>query len=150
MSVFEELVDLARTRGLTLATAESLTGGLLSFSLSTSPGAGDVFIGAIVAYHRDVKYGLLQVPHGPVVNPETATTMAGSARRLLGCDIAVSLTGVAGPDPQDGMPVGTVFVAVDLGGEMDPRRLRFEGSPEEVRLAAAEAAARITLEKLAV
>jgi PncC family amidohydrolase len=148
MSIFEELVDLARTRGLTLGTAESLTGGLLSYSLSTSPGAGDVFIGAVVAYHRDVKYGLLQVPDGPVVNPETAATMAGSARRLLGCDIAVSLTGVAGPDPQDGMPVGTVFVAVDLGGDVDPRHLHFEGSPEEVRLAAAEVAARITLEKL--
>jgi PncC family amidohydrolase len=148
MSIFDELVDLARARGLTLATAESLTGGLLSYSLSTSPGAGEVFIGAIVAYHRDVKYGLLQVPHGPVVNANTAVTMARSARRLLGCDAAVSLTGVAGPDPQDGMAVGTVFVAVDLGGEVDPRHLHFDDSPEEVRLASAEAAARMTLERL--
>ena len=148
MSIFDELVDHARAHGLTLGTAESLTGGLLAYSLSTSPGAGDVFIGAVVAYHRDVKYGLLQVPPGPVVNAETAVTMAGSARRLLECDVAVSLTGAAGPDPQDGMPVGTVFVAVDLGGEVDPRHLHFDGSPEEVRLAAAEAAARLTLEKL--
>lgn len=148
MSIFDELVDHARERGLTLGTAESLTGGLLAYSLSTSPGAGDVFIGAVVAYHRDVKYGLLQVPVGPVVNAETAATMAGSARRLLGSDVAVSLTGVAGPDPQDGMPVGTVFVAVDLGGEVDPRHFHFDGSPEEVRLGAAESAARLTLEKL--
>jgi nicotinamide-nucleotide amidase len=150
MSIFDEVIDLARARGVTLGTCESLTGGLLSYSLSTSPGAGDNFIGAIVAYHRDVKYGLLQVPQGPVVNAETAVTMARTARRLLGCDAAVSLTGAAGPDPQDGMPVGTVFVAVDLGGGVDPRHFQFDGSPEEVRLAAAESAARLLLEKLVV
>ncbi|HSJ34983.1 MAG TPA: CinA family protein [Acidimicrobiia bacterium] len=148
MSIFDELIDVASAQGLTLGTAESLTGGLLAYSLSTSPGAGDVFIGAIVAYHRDVKYGLLQVPPGPVVNAETAATMARSARHLLGCDAALSLTGVAGPEPQDGMPVGTVFVAIDLGGDVDPRQFHFEGSPEEVRLAATEAAARLLMEKL--
>lgn len=150
MSLFDEAVDLARARRVTLGTAESLTGGLLAYSLSTSPGAGEVFIGAIVAYHRDVKYGLLQVAPGPIVNAETAVTMARTARRLLGCDAAVSLTGAAGPDPQDGMPVGTVFVAVDLGGAVDPRHFHFDGSPEEVRLAASESAARLLLEKLMV
>lgn len=148
MSLFDDLVDLARSRRLTLGTAESLTGGLLSFSLSTSPGAGDAFIGAVVAYHRDVKYQLLAVPRGPVVNAETATTMATSARRMLGCDVAIALTGVAGPDPQDEMPVGTVFVAVDLMGDVESRRIHCDGSPEAVRLAAAEMATRITLDKL--
>lgn len=148
MSVFDELVDVARADGLTLGTAESLTGGLLAYSLATSPGAGDVFIGALVAYHRSVKYGLLSVPEGPVVTPEAAATMAATARDLLGCHLAMALTGVAGPDPQDGMPVGTVFVAVDMGDGGEARRFHFEGRPDQIRIAAAEAAASWALERL--
>jgi nicotinamide-nucleotide amidase len=98
--------------GLTLGLAESLTGGLASSRLVNVPGASRWFRGSVVSYASEVKFDVLGVPKGPVVSEEAATAMAEGARRVLGADVGLSITGVAGPDPQDDQPPGTVFVGV--------------------------------------
>jgi nicotinamide-nucleotide amidase len=104
-------------RGLTLAVAESLTGGLVSSRLVNVPGASGWFRGGIVSYASDVKRDLLGVPEGPVVASEAAAAMAEGVRRRLGADIGLGVTGVAGPDEQEGQPPGTVFMAVAMGSD---------------------------------
>jgi nicotinamide-nucleotide amidase len=116
----EELVlDLCRARGLTLATAESCTGGMVAERLTSVPGSSDVFVGAVVAYADDVKARELGVPrevlerHG-AVSAETAAAMAGGARERLGADVAVAVTGIAGPGGGSAeKPVGLVFLHVE-------------------------------------
>lgn len=98
--------------GLTLGLAESLTGGLASSRLVNVPGASQWFRGSVVSYASEVKFDVLGVPKGPVVSEEAATAMAEGARRVLGADVGLSITGVAGPDPQDDQPPGTVFVGM--------------------------------------
>jgi nicotinamide-nucleotide amidase len=98
--------------GLTLGLAESLTGGLASSRLVNVPGASRWFRGSVVSYASEVKFDVLGVPKGPVVSEEAAIAMAEGARRVLGADVGLSITGVAGPDPQDDQPPGTVFVGV--------------------------------------
>ena len=102
--------------GLTLAVAESLTGGLVSSRLVNVPGASGWFRGGIVSYSTDVKHDLLGVPEGPVVTA-AAAAMAAGVRRRLNADIGLAVTGVAGPDEQEGQPPGTVFMAVALGDD---------------------------------
>ncbi len=109
------VLDLLRAQGLTLGVAESLTGGMMGSRLCDVPGASDVFRGSIVAYASDIKFDLLAVPPGPVVSAEAAAAMAAGARRVLGADVGVAVTGVAGPAPQDGHRPGVVFVGLDLG-----------------------------------
>ena len=104
-----------RARGLTLGLAESLTGGMMGSRVVDVPGASDVFRGSVVSYASAVKFDVLGVPEGPVVSLEAAAAMAAGARRVLGADVGVGVTGVAGPDEQEGQPVGTVFVGIDLG-----------------------------------
>lgn len=111
--VLEELAE----RGQTLAVAESLTGGLLAGHLTAVSGASRAFRGAVTAYATDLKRDLLGVDGALLdergaVDAEVARRMAGGVRRVLRADWGVATTGVAGPDPQDGKPVGTVFVAV--------------------------------------
>jgi nicotinamide-nucleotide amidase len=107
----------ARARGLTIATAESLTGGLVAAALTSVPGASDVFLGGIVAYALEVKGAALGVPRdllaacGPV-SEEVAVAMAEGARRLFGSDLAVATTGAAGPEPHGGRSPGTFCVGV--------------------------------------
>ena len=118
-SVLKEL----RARGLTLGLAESLTGGMMGSRIADVPGASDVFRGSIVAYASQVKFDVLDVPEGPVVSLDAAAAMAAGAREVLGADIGIGVTGVAGPDPQEGHPPGTVFIGIDLGpfgGEAGP------------------------------
>ena len=145
-STAELVVDLLRDRSLTLATAESCTGGLVATRVTDVPGSSDVFLGSIVAYANDVKRERLGVPeevlavHG-AVSAETAAAMARGARAALGADVAVSVTGVAGPGGgTDEKPVGLVFLhAVGPDGEL-ARRLDFPGDRETIRLRAAVAA----------
>ncbi len=127
------VVDLLQERGLTLALAESVTGGLAAARLSSVPGAGDVLRGALVAYASDVKFALLDVPEGPVVTAPAARTMAAGVRKLLGADVGLATTGVAGPDEQDGQPVGTVFLGLALGDHVEAREVRLPGDPDRVR-----------------
>ncbi|PDP89008.1 damage-inducible protein CinA [Glycomyces fuscus] len=132
--------------GATCATAESLTGGLVGAHLTSVPGASGTYRGGVVAYATDAKESVLGVPgellaeHG-AVHPEVAGHMALGVRRLLGSDYGVAVTGVAGPDPQDGQPVGTVFVAVATpGGDTRVRRFRFTGDRGGIRYRTVEGA----------
>jgi nicotinamide-nucleotide amidase len=119
--------------GLTLAVAESLTGGLLASRLVSIPGASGWFRGGIVAYTAEVKAGLLDVPPGPVVSEAAAVAMADGVRRRLGADVGVATTGVAGPSEQDGEPPGTVWLGLAVGERVDAVRLRLPGDRDRVR-----------------
>lgn len=111
-SMEHAVADLLAARGLTLAVAESLTGGLVAARLVNVVGASAWFRGGIVAYASDVKFSLLDVPEGPVVSESAAAAMATGVRKALGADVGLAVTGVAGPDSQDGEKPGTVFLAV--------------------------------------
>lgn len=119
VSGLEQVVlEGARERGLTLGTAESCTGGLIAKRLTDVPGSASAFLGGVVSYHCEVKAGLLGVSQALLdekgaVCAEVAEQMALGARKALGCGLAVSATGVAGPDPDDrGNPVGLVYTAL--------------------------------------
>jgi nicotinamide-nucleotide amidase len=127
------VLDLCRRQGLTLATAESVTGGMVGARLTAIPGASDVFRGAIVSYATEVKQTMLGVGEGPVVSESAARQMAYGVRERLGADIGLSLTGVAGPDEQDGQPVGTLFVGLVGPGFDDVRQVRVGGAREQMR-----------------
>ena len=126
-------IALLRDRGMTLAIAESVTGGLVSGRLTAVPGASDVLRGALVSYASEVKFDLLDVPEGPVVSEAAAAAMASGVRRLLGADVGLALTGVAGPTEQDGMPVGTLCVGIDDGRDVVSRTFRLPGQREQMR-----------------
>ena len=103
--------------GLSLGLAESLTGGLVASRLVNVPGASHWFRGSIVAYDTEVKYSVLGVPRGtPAVSRECALAMAEGARKVTGADVGLAITGVAGPDPQDGVEVGTVWMGLSVPG----------------------------------
>lgn len=128
------LLQQLRELGWSLGLAESLTGGLVSARLVGVPGASDVLRGAVVSYSTDVKHDLLDVPPGPVVSEEAAVAMAVGAQRVLGADVGLSLTGVAGPTEQDGMPVGTLFVGIAVPGSVpEVVHVRLPGSREIMR-----------------
>jgi nicotinamide-nucleotide amidase len=129
--------ELLQERGFCLGLAESVTGGLVGSRLTEVPGSSDWFRGSIVSYDSEVKFDLLGVPRGPVVNEATAEAMARGARRLLGADVALAVTGVAGPAEQDGRPVGTVCFGIDIQGEVTSTTVRFPGEREMVRQFAA-------------
>ena len=120
-------------RGATLAVAESVTGGLIASRLVNIAGASRWLRGGVVSYASDVKFDLLGVPRGPVVSAEAAEAMARGVRTLLGSDIALSVTGVAGPEEQDGQPAGTVFVGVAVGESVEHVALHLPGDRPRVR-----------------
>ena len=122
-----------RSRDWTLGLAESVTGGLVAGRITNVAGASDVFRGAIVSYSSDVKFDMLGVDPGPVVSEAAALQMAEGARRVLGCDVALALTGVAGPAEQDGMPVGTLCVGIVTPDASLSRTLRLGGMREQMR-----------------
>jgi nicotinamide-nucleotide amidase len=130
--------DLLARSGLRLAVAESLTGGLVAARLTTVPGASNWFAGGVVSYGSDVKRALLGVGEGPVVSEVAAREMAAGAARLLHAGAGLALTGVAGPEPQEGQLVGTVFVGVSLPGQdASATRLALSGDRRLVRERAA-------------
>lgn len=100
----------------TIAIAESLTGGLLVQALARQDGSGEWLTGGLVAYQRSVKHAVLDVRAAKVVSSEAAEQMASAVRRRLLSDVGLAVTGVGGPERQDGEPPGTVWVAVDIGG----------------------------------
>jgi nicotinamide-nucleotide amidase len=121
-------------RRLTLGLAESVTGGLVAGRLTSIPGASHVLRGSVVSYASEVKFDVLGVPRGPVVSEAAAVAMAEGARRVLGSDIGLALTGVAGPSEQDGQPVGTLWVGLARAGR-DTRAAMFRlpGQREPMR-----------------
>jgi nicotinamide-nucleotide amidase len=121
-------------RGLTLAVAESLTGGLIASRLVNVVGASKWFRGGIVSYASDVKFNVLGVPEGPVVSASAARAMAEGVRRVLGAHVGLSVTGVAGPEEQDGQRAGTVFVGIALGDEISDVSLHLPGDRPRVRV----------------
>jgi nicotinamide-nucleotide amidase len=139
------IIGLLAGRRQTIAVAESLTGGMLVAELIRTPGASAVVSGGIVAYNTALKHTLLGVDaevlaaHG-AVHPDVAAHMAAGVRTALAvagqpAHIGISTTGVAGPNAQDGQPVGTVFLGFALGGEVRTKRLALSGSREEIRSA---------------
>ena len=142
-----------RSRALTLASAESLTGGGLGQAITSVPGASSVFLGGVIAYATGMKVELLGVPAAVVeregaVSEGCAQAMATGIRAVAGADVGVSTTGVAGPDAQEGKPAGLVYVAVaDRAGER-VRELRLSGDRAAVRTATARAALLLLLDRL--
>ena len=108
------VLDMLGSRGWTLALAESVTGGLIGGRLTNVPGASRAFKGGIVSYASEVKFDLLGVDRGPVVSETAAVQMALGARRAIGSDVGLAVSGVAGPDEQDGRPAGTLCIGVAL------------------------------------
>jgi nicotinamide-nucleotide amidase len=133
-----EILELLKRRGLTIAVAESLTGGLLVAELIAVPGASAVVRGGVVAYATDLKATLLGVPesllaeHGPV-HPDVAAAMADGVRSRLGAAIGISTTGVAGPDPQDGHEPGEVWAGFAFGDRVTSVGLALGGDRAAIR-----------------
>jgi nicotinamide-nucleotide amidase len=130
----DAIAKLLRERSLTLSVAESVTGGIIASRLVDVVGASSWFKGGVVSYASQVKFDVLGVPEGPVVSADAAISMAVGAASLLKSDCAVSVTGVAGPDPQDGEEVGTVFVGIVVPGKAPlAERLQLPGDRARIR-----------------
>lgn len=128
------VLDLLRSRGLTLGLAESVTGGLVAGRLTNVAGSSDVLRGSIVSYASEVKFDVLGVTPGPVVSESVAVEMATGARRVLGADVGLALTGVAGPADQDGVKPGTLCVGLALpDGSTQSRTLQLPGVRDQMR-----------------
>ena len=138
------LIGLARARGATIATAESLTGGAVCVALAEVPGVSDVLRGGVVAYEAEVKHRVLGVEtdlldeYGPV-STEVAQAMATGVRKAMGARIGLATTGAAGPEPHGGQPPGTVWVAVDFDGDVTAWKLEIDGDRGQVTKAAIHA-----------
>lgn len=156
MTAAAQLVSALRERGWTLGVAESLTGGAVASEIVTVPGASAVLWGAVVAYATPIKHTLLGVDaellaaHGPV-HAEVALQMADGVRRAVAvdgrpADVGVSTTGIAGPESPDGQPVGTVHVGVVTPRAARSRVFVFQGSRDDIRTQARDAAVRLALE----
>lgn len=144
---------ISRLQGRTLATAESCTGGGIGTALTSVSGSSAVYLGGIISYTNQVKRDLLGVPeaileeYGAVSSP-VAKAMAAGVREKLGSDIAVSVTGLAGPGGDDyGNPVGTVYIGYSDENTTFARHFRFEGGREDVRNQAIDAALDLILEQ---
>jgi nicotinamide-nucleotide amidase len=124
----------------TVAIAESCTGGLVMARIVATPESGDWFRGGVVAYDKEVKFGLLGLEPGPVVTSAAAGEMARSVRELIGTDLGIATTGEAGPDPEEDVPVGTLFVGVADERSVRVHHMILSGDPEEIRSSAAEMA----------
>jgi PncC family amidohydrolase len=148
-----EILGLLRESAQTVATAESLTGGLVAAALTDVPGSSAAFRGGVVAYATELKARVLGVDagllkaHGPVYGP-VAAAMAQGVRELLGATVGISTTGVAGPGDADGFPAGTVHVAVSLADDTIVRTMALTGDRDEVRRLAVERALGLLLGRL--
>ncbi|MER6676326.1 CinA family protein [Streptomyces sp. NPDC000983] len=157
-----DVVRLLTVRGETLAAAESLTGGLVAAEITSVPGASKAFRGSVTAYATELKHRVLGVEEALLerrgaVDAQVAAQMAAGVRTALGADWGIATTGVAGPDEQDGQPVGTVFVAVqgplsaDSGafGGGKVASLRLNGDRAEIRMESVRSVLALLLQQLA-
>ena len=141
-------------QGKTLATAESCTGGMIGASLTAVAGSSSVFKGGVISYTNEVKHNLLEVSEDVLnrfgaVSAPVAEAMAAGARKALGADIAVSVTGLAGPGGDEfGNPVGTVYVGYCDNTVCLSRQYLFSGNREQVRQQAADSALMLILEQI--
>ena len=141
----ERLAETLAARGLTVAVGESATGGLIGYLLSSAPGASRYYLGAVTAYANEAKSEILAVPGdafaGGAVSEPVALAMARGARALFHADVALADTGIAGPGgATETKPVGLFCVAIAANGYEAVRTLHLNGSREQVRRAAADAA----------
>ena len=127
------VVALMQSQGLTLALAESVTGGLIAARLTDVPGASRVLRGAVVPYDREIKTGVLGAPDVNAVSSEMALAMAEGACRVLGADVGLATSGAAGPDAHEGAEPGTVWIGLHLDGEGEATRVRFNMARTMVR-----------------
>jgi len=150
-----EVHERLLARGETVATAESLTGGLVGAALTTTPGASSTYRGGVIVYATDLKAALAGVSlelleKRGAVDPDVACALAVGVRDRLAATWGLGLTGVAGPDPQDGAPVGTLFIAVaGPGGDPQVRSAVLSGGRDEIRSGAVELAMTLLRDRLA-
>jgi nicotinamide-nucleotide amidase len=143
-AVLARLVGMLKERGETVATAESLTGGMVGAALTDVPGVSAVYRGGVVVYATDLKAKLAGVPEdllaavGPV-HPDTAAALATGVRERLEATYGLATTGVAGPDPQAGIQAGTVYVAAAGPGSVQVRKLQLTGDRAEIRRGSVQA-----------
>jgi nicotinamide-nucleotide amidase len=148
-----QILDRLRAGGQTVAVAESLTGGLVAAALTDVPGASAAFRGGMVTYATELKASLLGVDammlarHGAVY-PQVATAMAEGVRKRLGATYGVATTGVAGPEPSDGQPVGTAHIAVSAADDTVVRTIALAGNRQEIRRLTVEHALGLLLGRL--
>ena len=128
----ERIADASHRQGWGVATAESLTTGQIAVRLGAGPRASSWLRGGVVAYSAEVKFDVLGVDRGPVVTEACARQMAEGVAALMGAHAAVAVTGVGGPEPEEGNPPGTVFLAVTVEGRTTCERLDLDGNPERV------------------
>jgi nicotinamide-nucleotide amidase len=153
-AALHKLIDLVRERGATLATAESLTGGMVGSVLTDVPGISAIYRGGVIVYATDLKATLASVPAalladvGPV-HPDTAAALASGVRERLGATYGLATTGVAGPDPQDGIEAGTVYVGVAGPSAVRVRRLSLAGDREAVRRGSVQGVLELAVELIA-
>lgn len=145
--------EILRARGWTVACAESCTGGLVTSRLTDIPGSSDVVKGSVVSYTNAVKHGVLGVRQETLkrfgaVSPQTAAEMADGVRRVIGADVAVSITGNAGPGASEGKPVGLVDFGVSTAGGIQTFSGHFTGTRKEIKAAAAKKILECLLETL--
>ncbi|HEY7919644.1 MAG TPA: nicotinamide-nucleotide amidohydrolase family protein [Streptosporangiaceae bacterium] len=145
-----ELIALLAARQQSIAVAESLTGGLLAGALTDVPGASAVFLGGVVAYATELKAVLLGVDRAVLaaqgaVSAEVAEAMATGVRGRLGASVGAATTGVAGPDPAEGKPAGTVYIAASAGDKTRVRQLALSGSRAAIRAETVREALRLVL-----
>jgi PncC family amidohydrolase len=146
----DAIAAAAAERHLRVATAESVTAGRIAQRLATGADASDWFAGGIVSYSSALKHDLLGVPAGPVLSARCAAAMVEGALALTGSDVGVASTGVGGPDPADGHPPGTVWIAVTGLGPTRAQVHRFAGAPDTVVDRAVEAALRMLRRRLEI
>lgn len=148
-----KLVDLLLERSMTLSTAESCTGGLLASEITSVPGVSAVYAGGFVTYAIQEKHRMLGVPKKTLkelgaISKKTAKQMAAGAAKKTGTDVAISITGNAGPDASEGKPVGLVYIGICIDGKAAGHKFQFEGDRQQIREQAAEAALKLCMEKL--
>jgi nicotinamide-nucleotide amidase len=148
-----QVLDRLRASGHTVAAAESLTGGLVAAALTDIPGASASFRGGVVTYATDLKAALLGVDPGMLarhgaVYPPVAAAMAAGVRERLGATYGVATTGVAGPEPADGQPVGTAHIAVSAADDTVVRTIVLTGDRHDIRRLTVEHALGLLLGRL--
>lgn len=140
----ERIAEQLSGAHLRIAVAESLTSGLLATRLGAAPGSSDWFLGGVITYATSAKHDVLGVGTGPVISSAAAAEMAAAVARLFGANLSVSITGVGGPEEQNGEPVGTVFFGMQSPHqEVHVVKREFGGAPEDIVNAAVTSALRL-------
>ncbi|MET0933308.1 MAG: CinA family protein [Mycetocola sp.] len=144
VALAENIAAAVRGTSLRIAVAESLTSGAIAARLGAAPNSSEWFAGGVVAYMTDTKHRVLELGPGPVVSARAAEQMATGVARLMGANLTLAVTGVGGPDEQDGQSVGTVFIGIHSPhGELHVAERQLGGSPEEIVDSAVVAALRL-------